>query len=28
VRLEIARGLRHGVWTFNVDVTRDFWGVL
>jgi len=28
VRLEVARGLRHGVWTFNIDVTRDFWGVL
>ena len=28
VRLQVARGLRHGTWTFNVDVTRDFWGVL
>ena len=28
VRLEVARGLRHGEWRFNVDVSRDFWGVL
>ena len=28
VRLELARGLRHGVWTFNVDVSRDFWDIL
>nr|MDQ2668050.1 hypothetical protein [Gemmatimonadota bacterium] len=28
MRVQIARGLRHGTWTFNVDVTRDFWGVL
>ena len=28
VRFEVARGLRGGVWTFNVDLSRDFWGVL
>ncbi|CAN5291962.1 hypothetical protein BH09GEM1_BH09GEM1_03070 [soil metagenome] len=28
LRLQLARGLRHGTWTFNVDVTRDFWSVL
>ena len=28
LRLEVARGLRNGTWMFNVDVSRDFWGVL
>jgi hypothetical protein len=28
VRLDVARGLRDGRWTFSVDVTRDFWRVL
>jgi hypothetical protein len=28
VRFEVARGLRNGIWTFNVDVSHDFWGVL
>jgi hypothetical protein len=28
VRLELARGLRHGTWTINVDLSRDFWGIL
>jgi hypothetical protein len=28
VRLQLARGLRNGRWTFNFDVSRDFWGVL
>jgi hypothetical protein len=28
VRFELARGLRHGRWTFNVDLSRAFWGVL
>ena len=28
LRLEVARGLRNGIWTFNVDLSRDFWGVL
>jgi hypothetical protein len=27
-RLQLARGLRDGRWTFNFDVSRDFWGVL
>jgi hypothetical protein len=28
LRLDVARGLRDGRWTFNVDVSRDFWGIL
>jgi hypothetical protein len=28
LRLELARGLRQGGWTFNVDLSRDFWGLL
>jgi hypothetical protein len=28
VRVDVARGLRDGRWTFNVDVTREFWRVL
>ncbi len=28
LRFQVARGLRNGRWTFNVDVSRDFWGVL
>ena len=28
VRLELARGLRNGAWSFNVDLSRDFWGLL
>jgi hypothetical protein len=28
LRLQLARGLRNGRWTFDVDVARDFWGVL
>ena len=28
LRFDVARGLRGGRWTFSVDVTRDFWGVL
>jgi hypothetical protein len=28
LRLDAARGLRDGRWTFSVDVTRDFWRVL
>jgi hypothetical protein len=28
LRFELARGLRHGVWTFNVDLSRDFWDIL
>jgi hypothetical protein len=28
VRLELARGFRNGDWSFNVDLSRDFWGLL
>jgi hypothetical protein len=28
IRLDVARGLRGGRWTFSVDVGRDFWSVL
>ncbi|MBA2688697.1 MAG: hypothetical protein H0U64_11395 [Gemmatimonadaceae bacterium] len=28
VRIDVARGLREGRWTFSLDVTRDFWGIL
>jgi hypothetical protein len=28
LRVDVARGLRDGRWTFSVDVTRDFWRVL
>jgi len=28
LRLDVARGLRVGRWTFSVDVGRDFWSVL
>ena len=28
LRIEVARGLRGGRWTLNVDVAREFWGVL
>ena len=28
LRVQIARGLRNGRWTLNVDVAREFWGVL
>ena len=28
LRLDVARGLRNGRWTFSVDVGRDFWSVL
>jgi hypothetical protein len=28
LRIQVGRGLRHGRWSLNVDVTRDFWGVL
>ena len=28
LRFDVARGLRDGRWTFNVDVSRDFWGIL
>ena len=28
LRLDVARGLRDGRWTFSVDVAREFWSVL
>jgi hypothetical protein len=28
LRFEVAKGTRHGAWQFNVDFSRDFWGVL
>ena len=28
LRLDVARGLRHGRWTFSIDVNPEFWGVL
>lgn len=28
LRFDVARGLRDGRWSFNVDVSRDFWPVL
>lgn len=28
LRVDIARGLRSGRWTFGVDVSRDFWPIL
>jgi hypothetical protein len=28
LRLDVARGLRNGRWTFSLDVGRDFWSVL
>jgi hypothetical protein len=28
LRVQLARGLRRGEWSVNVDVTRDFWEIL
>ncbi|MEO8194309.1 MAG: hypothetical protein ABI681_10710 [Gemmatimonadales bacterium] len=28
VRLEVARGMRDGRWTFSADVARELWGIL
>ena len=28
LRLQVARGLRHGGWRFDVDVSREFWPIL
>ena len=28
LRLQVARGLRNGRWTVDVDVAREFWGIL
>jgi hypothetical protein len=27
-RIDVARGLRDGRWTFSADVGRDLWGIL
>ncbi len=28
LRIDLARGLRDGRWTFGLDVSRDFWSIL
>jgi outer membrane protein assembly factor BamA len=28
LRLDVARGLRDGRWTFSADVSREFWSIL
>lgn len=28
LRIDVARGLRDGRWTFSADVSRDFWSIL
>ena len=28
LRFDVARGFRDGRWTFSVDASRDFWGIL
>jgi hypothetical protein len=28
LRLDVARGLRDGRWTFSLDAGRDFWRIL
>jgi hypothetical protein len=28
LRLDVARGLRNGRWTFSIDVSRQFWSIL
>jgi hypothetical protein len=28
LRVDVARGLHHGRWTFSLDVTRDLWPIL
>ncbi|MGH7717444.1 MAG: hypothetical protein ACREON_01185 [Gemmatimonadaceae bacterium] len=28
LRLDVARGLRDGRWTFSIDVARELWGIL
>jgi hypothetical protein len=28
LRVDVARGLRNGRWTFSIDVAREFWSVL
>lgn len=28
LRVDAARGLRHGTWRFSIDIDRSFWGIL
>ncbi len=28
LRVDVARGLRDGRWTFSIDLSRDFWSIL
>jgi len=28
LRVDVARGLRHGRWTFSIDLSRQFWSIL
>ena len=28
LRLQLARGMRQGGWSFNIDITREYWSVL
>jgi len=28
LRVDVAKGLRDGVWRFAIDIDRGFWGVL
>ena len=28
IRVDVARGLRDGRWTFSLDLSREFWGIL
>jgi hypothetical protein len=28
LRIDVAKGLRDGRWTWNVDITRDFWRIM
>jgi hypothetical protein len=28
LRFDVARGIRHGRWTFAVDFTHDLWRIL
>ncbi len=28
IRIDVARGLRKGRWSFSIDIERQFWGIL
>jgi hypothetical protein len=28
IRIDVARGLRRGRWTFSIDAGRDLWSIL